>query len=91
MGNTASGAGAYKIKLIPENRIGGGQYADVYKVQKKDTKQLYAAKFLKVPIKYINSLEKLGYDRELQILKETNHPFVIKYQDEFMYQGAEGK
>ena len=79
MGNTASGIGAYKIKLIPENRIGGGQYADVYKVKKKDNKQYYAAKFLKVPLTFINSLEKLWYDRELQILKEINHPFVIKY------------
>ena len=85
MGNTSSGVGAYKIKLTSENRLGGGEYAEVYKVQKKDTKQFYVAKFLKVPLKYINSLEKLGYDRELQILKETNHPFVIKYQDEFMY------
>jgi hypothetical protein len=32
MGNTASGVGAYKIKLTSENRIGGGQYADVFKV-----------------------------------------------------------
>jgi serine/threonine protein kinase len=91
MGNTASGAGAYKIKLTSDNRLGGGQYADVYKIQKKDTKEFYAAKLLKVPIQYINSLEKLGYDRELQILKETDHPFVIKYQDEFMYEGAELK
>ncbi len=37
MGNTASGIGAYKIKLIPENRLGGGQYADVFKIQKKDS------------------------------------------------------
>jgi serine/threonine protein kinase len=90
MGNKAAGAGAYTIDRISENRIGGGQYADVYKVQKKDTKQFYAAKFLKVPLVYINSLEKLGYDRELQILKEVDHPFVIKYQDEFIYQVSEG-
>jgi hypothetical protein len=32
MGNTASGIDAYKIKLTPENKIGGGQYADVYKI-----------------------------------------------------------
>jgi hypothetical protein len=32
MGNTASGAGAYKIKLKPEYRIGGGQYAEVYRI-----------------------------------------------------------
>ena len=49
MGNKASGPGAYKIKLISDNRLGGGTYADVYKIQKKDTKQLYAAKFIKVP------------------------------------------
>ena len=33
----ASGADAYKIDLIPENRLGGGQYADVFKILKKDT------------------------------------------------------
>jgi hypothetical protein len=32
MGNTATGAGAYTINLTSENRIGGGQFADVYKV-----------------------------------------------------------
>ena len=79
MGNRTSGAGAYTIKLIPENKIGGGQYADVYIIQKILTKKFYAAKFLKVPLLFISSLEKLGYDRELQILKETDHPFVIKY------------
>ena len=47
MGNKAAGAGAYKINLTSENRVGGGEYADVYKVQKKDTKQYYAAKILK--------------------------------------------
>ncbi len=30
MGNTSSGVGAYKIKLTPEYKIGGGKYADVY-------------------------------------------------------------
>ena len=90
MGNRASGAGAYTIKLNGENKLGGGQYADVYKVIKKDTQKLYAAKFLKIPLAYVDSLEKLGYDRELQILKEINHPFVIKYEDEFEYKGASG-
>ena len=79
MGNAASGVDAYKIKLSPDNKIGGGQYADVYKIQKKDNQKFYAAKFLKVPLSFISCLEKLGYDRELQILKETDHPFVIKY------------
>jgi hypothetical protein len=38
MGNTATGAGAYTINLNSENKLGEGQYAVVYKVQKKDTK-----------------------------------------------------
>ena len=29
--------------------------------------------------------ERLGYQRELQILKGTSHPFIIKYKDEFLY------
>ena len=90
MGNSASGPEAYTINFTSENRLGGGQFANVYKVQKKDTKKLYAAKFLKIPLAYVDSLEKLGYDRELQILKEIDHPFVIKYEDEFEYKGASG-
>ena len=90
MGNRAAGAGAYTIKLNSENKLGGGQYADVYKVIKKDTQKLYAAKFLKVPLAYIDSLEKPLYDLELQKLKEIDHPFVIKYEDEFEYKGASG-
>jgi hypothetical protein len=46
-GTQETGAYAYKINLIPENRIGGGQYADVYKIQKKDSKEWCAAKILK--------------------------------------------
>jgi hypothetical protein len=33
MGNTATGAGAYTINLNSENKLGEGQYADVYKVE----------------------------------------------------------
>jgi predicted amidohydrolase len=33
-----SRADAYKIDLTNENRIGSGTFADVYKIQKKDTK-----------------------------------------------------
>jgi hypothetical protein len=32
-----SGADAYTINLTSENRLGGGNYADVYKIVKKDT------------------------------------------------------
>jgi hypothetical protein len=56
-GTQATGAAAYTINLIPENKIGGGQYADVYKIQKEDTKEWCAAKFLKVPISFFSSLD----------------------------------
>ena len=49
MGNAASGRGAYEIKLKPEDRIGGGIYADVYRIRKYDNQQYYAAKFFKYP------------------------------------------
>ena len=34
-GAVASGADAYTINLSDENKLGGGNYADVYKIQKK--------------------------------------------------------
>ena len=72
MGNKQTsefGQDAYTIKFDESNLIASGNYADVYKVQKKDTKIVYAAKFIKVHLKYIDALEKLGYDRELEIIK----------------------
>ena len=51
MGNNAtSGASAYTIKLNADNLIASGNYADVYKVKKKDSKVYYAAKFVKIPL-----------------------------------------
>jgi hypothetical protein len=50
-----TGAEAYTINLIPENRIGGGKYANVFKIQNISTQQFYAAKFLKVPLSFISS------------------------------------
>jgi hypothetical protein len=34
----------------------------------------------------MSSLEKLGYDRELKILQEASHPFVVNMIEEFIYQ-----
>ena len=34
---TETGAASYTINLIPENKLGGGQYADVFKIQKIDS------------------------------------------------------
>jgi serine/threonine protein kinase len=35
----------------------------------------------------MNQLQKLGYDRELDILQKTSHPLVIKYMEDFIYKG----
>ena len=68
----------YTMDLTEENRLGGGTYAEVFRVQKKDTKKFYAAKILRA--QYSATFDgKRVYDREVQILKEADHPFVIKY------------
>jgi serine/threonine protein kinase len=78
MGNQAtSGELAYKISLTKENFIGEGQYGDVYKIYSKDLSKVYAAKFLKMKPENMNSEEKMGYERELKVLEETTHPFII--------------
>ncbi len=61
-------------------------YGAVYKIKTNDkAKKLCAAKFFKVPFEAMTELEHLGYDRELKILQEASHPFVVKYMEEFVY------
>jgi hypothetical protein len=33
----------------------------------------------------MSSKEEMGYERELLILKEADHPFIIEYIEEFNY------
>jgi serine/threonine protein kinase len=79
MGNDAS----YEIR--PENRIGSGSFATVYKVKRPGTLELCAAKVYTVPLSMMLAKEQQGYERELKILKNVNHPFVIRYIEEFTY------
>jgi serine/threonine protein kinase len=67
------------MTLTDSNKLGEGAYGIVYKILAKESKTAYAVKIFKVPFKMMNSLEQLGYEREHKILKETSHPFVIKY------------
>ncbi len=61
-------------------------FGAVYKIKTNDKdKTPCAAKFFKVPYQSMSLLEQLGYDRELKILKEASHPFVVKYMGEFVY------
>jgi serine/threonine protein kinase len=79
MGNNSS----YDIK--PENKIGKGSFAVVYKVKKPGSQEICAAKVYNVPIQMMIAREQQGYERELKILKNVNHPFVIRYIEEFTY------
>ena len=86
MSNAASkGEDAYSMKLTDKNKLGEGAFGAVYKIMTKDQKKACAAKIFKIPFKMMNALEQLGYDRELKILQETSHPFVVKYMEEFVY------
>ena len=70
MGNRASsGEHAYKINLTKENSIGEGTYGDVFKIYSKKDQKVYAAKFLKIKLELMNSEDKLGFERELEILQ----------------------
>ena len=87
MGNNLPLAGekAYKIKMTEENALGQGSYAAVYKIRRRGTKEYYAAKIFKVQIRDMTPQDQLGYQRESEILKEMNCPFVIQYVEEFNY------
>ena len=73
------------MELTKENWLGEGTFGVVYKVMRKDKQTACAVKIFKIPLNKMNNLEKLGYYRELKILKEASHPFVIKYMEEFVY------
>lgn len=72
-----SGKDAYEISLTRENLIGEGNQGDVYKVLDKHQNKVHAAKFLKVPLDCMDSEDRLGYERELEILQDITHPFII--------------
>lgn len=87
MGNTVSTSGedAYNITLDEANKLGEGSFAKVYKIKRKSDNQLCAAKIFKVSLNNMTAKEEMGFERELKILKEANHPFIIEYIEEFPY------
>lgn len=46
---------------------------------------MYAAKIFKMRIEDLNPNDKMNYERQVKILKETNHIFVEKFVEEFNY------
>ena len=63
------GEHAYQISLTNENLIDAGNYGDVYKIYSKDYQKVYAGKFLKVKPEHMDSEDRLGYERELEIIQ----------------------
>jgi hypothetical protein len=51
----------------------------------KDKERAFAAKKFKIPNTMMNETEELSYKRELNILQQTSHPFIVKYVEEFLY------
>jgi serine/threonine protein kinase len=73
------------MKLTEQDKLGEGTYGMVYKIMTKANQTACAAKIFKIPLKMMDSLEQLGYERELKVLQEISHPFVIKYIEEFVH------
>lgn len=86
MFSDSQGEDSYKITLNKEALLGEGSYAEVYKIQRKKDGLECAAKLFRVPLSHMNSIEMTGCERELKILKQANHPFIIQYLEEFPYQ-----
>jgi hypothetical protein len=80
MGNK-SFKGKYIIDLDPWNYVGEGSFGRVYKIMTYDKKTAYAAKIFERSYDNMDDFHNLGLSRELKILRETSHPFVIKYMD----------
>jgi hypothetical protein len=65
--------------------LGAGAFAKVYKIKRLYDNQMCAAKIYHIPEHFMNKLEEMGHGREVEILKEADHPFLIEYIEEFSY------
>ena len=66
---------------IIKQTLGKGAYGIVYKVQKKDTNNIYVIK--QIPLAGLTSAEKEEVEQEAKILSSINSDFVVKYYDSF--------
>ena len=86
MGNVpTSGEEAYQITLNEANKLGEGSFATVYKIKRLHDNLLCAGKIFKISLSNMNSKEEMGYERELKIMKEADHPFIVEYIEEFSF------
>jgi serine/threonine protein kinase len=83
--NNEKGEKAYSINRDTKHTLGEGTYAVVYRVRRKSDKRVCAAKIFKMKIEHMGQVELMGFKREMTILRESWHPFVIEFIDEFIY------
>lgn len=83
--NNEKGEKAYSINRDDKHTLGEGAYGVVYRVKRKSDKKVCAAKLFKLKIEQMSSNELLSFKREMTILKESWHPFVIEFIDDFVY------
>ena len=67
---------AYHIHLTDENLLFYGLYYPYYKVIRKDNKKEYC-------LGVTGSGYRDRYDKDVKILLEANHPFIVNYIDHF--------
>ncbi len=86
MGNVpTSGEDAYEFKFDIDHFVGYGSFAEVYKIKAKASGKFFAGKFFRRRIADMNSKDQLGIQRELKIMREVDHPFIVKFIEEFDY------
>jgi serine/threonine protein kinase len=66
-------------QYIGLDRLGKGTYGSVYKVQRKDTNEIFAIKKIKLDVD-TEGIPSTAL-REIAILKKINHPNIVRIQD----------
>ena len=60
-------------------KLGQGNYGSVYKIQNKKTKEIFAAKISTILKSNIEN-----YKKEINVLKQCNNPYIIKYKNSYI-------
>ena len=77
---------AYVVRYVLKEVIGSGAFGTVRKCQSKDTGEIFAVKSIKIT--NVDDFDTLR--REINILKEVNHPNIIKFEDVYFNDDEDG-
>ena len=67
----------YKFKKL--DKIGSGQFGNIYKIIEKETEKFCAAKISKFRLDICDEREIINLSREINIISQLNHPSILKY------------